>query len=162
MKDIDNFIMPGITHWQSPDFFAYFPANNSPASVLAEMITSTLGVQAMIWETSPAAAELEEKMMNWLKQMTGLPEEMEGVIQDSASTATLAAILSARERATGFVVNEEGCSAASKLRVYCSDQTHSSVEKAVKIAGIGRRNLVKVQSRPDFSFDPAALKKAIQ
>ncbi|MGE5420801.1 MAG: pyridoxal phosphate-dependent decarboxylase family protein [Chloroflexota bacterium] len=162
MKDLDDIIMPGISHWQSPGFFAYFPANNSPASVLAEMITSTLGVQAMIWETSPAAAELEEKMMNWLKQMIGLPEEMEGVIQDSASTATLAAILTARERATGFSINEEGCAAAPRLRVYCSDQTHSSVDKAVKIAGIGRKNLVKVQSRQDFSFDPEGLKKAIQ
>lgn len=161
MEDLDKIIMPGITHWQSPNFFAYFPANNSPASVLAEMIMSTLGVQAMIWETSPAAAELEEKMMNWLKQMIGLPADFEGVIQDSASTATLAAILTARERASGFRINDEGSAAAPNLRIYCSDQTHSSVEKAVKIAGIGKKNLVRVQSLPDFSFDPVALKNAI-
>ncbi len=93
MKDFDEIIMPGITHWQNPNFFAYFPANTSPASILAEMIIATLGAQCMIWETSPAAAELEEKMMNWLRDMIGLPAEFEGVIQDSASTATLAAIL---------------------------------------------------------------------
>ncbi|HEX2967984.1 MAG TPA: pyridoxal-dependent decarboxylase [Bacteroidales bacterium] len=162
MKDFDSIIMPGITHWQSPNFFAYFPANNSPASVLAEMLISTLGVQGMIWETSPAATELEEKMMDWLKQMTGLPEEFEGVIQDSASTATLAAILTAREKIAGFMINEEGSvTNGQNLRVYCSDQTHSSVEKAVKIAGIGRKNLVKVLSRADLSFDPRGLKNAI-
>jgi aromatic-L-amino-acid decarboxylase len=162
MKDLDKIIMPGISHWQSPNFFAYFPANASPASVLAEMITATLGAQCMVWETSPAAAELEEKMMSWLRQMIGLPEEFEGVIQDSASTATLAAILTARERATGFRSNEEGCPGAGQLRVYCSDQTHSSVDKAVKIAGIGRKNLVKIPSNEDYSFDPVKLKKAIE
>ena len=90
MRDFDEIIMPGITHWQNPSFFAYFPANISPASILAEMITSTLGAQCMIWETSPAAAELEEKMMIWLRELIGLPSQFEGVIQDSASTATLA------------------------------------------------------------------------
>ena len=98
MKDLDEIIMPGITHWQNPNFFAYFPANTSPPSILAEMIISTLGAQCMIWETSPAAAELEEKMMIWLRDMIGLPSGFEGVIQDSASTATLAAILTAREK----------------------------------------------------------------
>ena len=98
MRDLDEIIMPGITHWQSPDFFAYFPANSSPPSVLAEMITATIGAQCMNWETSPAAAELEEKMMTWLREMTGLPSTFEGVIQDSASSATLAAIITAREK----------------------------------------------------------------
>lgn len=162
MKDVDEIIMPGITHWQSPNFFAYFPANTSPASVLGEMITATLGAQCMIWETSPAAAELEEKMMNWLKKMTGLPAEFEGVIQDSASTATLAAILTAREKATGFSFNDEGTAINPKLRVYCSEQTHSSVDKAVKIAGIGRKNLVKIPVREDYSLDPGKLREAIK
>jgi aromatic-L-amino-acid/L-tryptophan decarboxylase len=160
MRDFNEIIMPGITHWQNPNFFAYFPANNSPASVLAEMLTATLGVQCMIWETSPAAAELEEKMMNWLRDMTGLPSGFEGVIQDSASTATLAAILTARERSTGFSGNIEGIKPGI-LRVYCSEQTHSSVEKAVKISGIGKRNLVKIPVRSDFSMDPAKLEEAI-
>ena len=104
MRDFNEIIMPGITHWQSPNFFAYFPANTSPASILAEMLIATLGSQCMIWETSPAAAELEEKMMIWLRDMIGLPSEFEGVIQDSASTATLAAILTAREKVTNFSV----------------------------------------------------------
>ncbi len=161
IKDLDNIIMPGITHWQSPNFFSYFPANVSPPSVLAEMVIATLGAQCMIWETSPAATELEEKMMIWLRDMIGLPKEFEGVIQDSASTATLAAILTAREKISGFSINNDGAEGAGTLRVYCSGQTHSSVEKAVKISGIGKRNLVKIPVKEDFSIDPANLKEAI-
>jgi len=161
LKDINEVIMPGITHWQNPNFFAYFPANVSPPSVLAEMVIATLGAQCMIWETSPAAAELEEKMMIWLRDMIGLPVEFEGVIQDSASTATLAAILTAREKSTAFAINNHGAENSGILRVYCSGQTHSSVEKAVKIAGIGKRNLVKIPVKEDFSMDPANLREAI-
>ncbi len=161
MKDFNEIIMPGITHWQNPNFFAYFPANTSPPSVLAEMMISTLGTQCMIWETSPAAAELEEKMMIWLREMIKLPGEFEGVIQDSASTATLAAILTAREKKSGFSVNRDGAENSGTLRIYCSEQTHSSVEKAVKIAGIGKRNLVKVPVRDDFSMNPEKLESAI-
>lgn len=161
LRDIDNIIMPGITHWQSPNFFAYFPANVSPPSILAEMLIATLGAQCMIWETSPAAAELEEKMMIWLRDMIGLPPEFEGVIQDTASTATLAAILTAREKKTNFSINNEGAGNAGTLKVYCSEQTHSSIEKAVKICGIGRKNLIKIPVRDDFSMDPEKLKNAI-
>lgn len=161
-SDFINIIMPGITHWQSPNFYAYFPANTSPPSILAEMLVSTLAVQCMIWETSPAATELEQKMMNWLRDMTGLPAYFEGVIQDTASTSTLAAILAARERTTGFKTNEQGFYDLKKLRVYCSDQAHSSVDKAVKISGIGIRNLVKVGTRADFSLDPGKLLEAIE
>ncbi len=161
MKDLDEVIMPGITHWQNPNFFAYFPANTSPPSVLAEMIMSTLGAQCMIWETSPAAAELEEKMMVWLRKMIQLPDEFEGVIQDSASTATLSAILTAREKKTSFSFNTSGAAGNGILRVYCSEQTHSSVEKAVKISGIGRKNLVKVPVREDFSMDTEKLRESI-
>jgi len=142
-KDFEDIIMPGITHWQSPNFFAYFPANSSFPSVLAEMLTATLGAQCMKWETSPAAAELEEQVMNWLKQMIGIPENFEGVIQDTASTATLTAIISAREKYSGNKINENGFE-NNNLRVYCSAETHSSIEKAVKIAGIGKNNLVKI------------------
>ncbi len=161
MSDLEEIIMPGITHWQSPNFFAYFPANSSPPSILAEMITATLASQCMIWETSPAAAELEEKMMIWLREMTGLPESFEGVIQDTASTATLAAILTAREKITGFKINDLGAASAGTLRVYCSEQTHSSVEKAVKICGIGRNNLVKIPVKEDYSLDPEILEDKI-
>ncbi|HOS72187.1 MAG TPA: pyridoxal-dependent decarboxylase [Bacteroidales bacterium] len=160
-KDFDEIIMPGMTHWQSPNFFAYFPANSSPPSVLAEMLTATLGAQCMIWDTSPAAAELEEKMMIWLRDLTGLPDDFEGVIQDSASTATLAAIITAREKSSGFLVNEQGFPGSPVLRVYCSGQAHSSIEKAVKICGIGKANLVKIPVRKDFSMDPVLLEKAV-
>jgi aromatic-L-amino-acid/L-tryptophan decarboxylase len=162
MQDFNHLIMPGITHWQSPNFFAYFPANSSYPSVLAEMLTATLGTQCMIWETSPAAAELEERMMNWLKAMTGLPAEWQGVIQDTASTATLAAILSARERLTDFHGNQEGPAALAGLRIYCSSETHSSVDKAVKIAGLGHSNLVKISVDENFQMDIMALRQAIE
>jgi len=161
MKDFEEIIMPGITHWQSPNFFAYFPANTSPPSVLAEMLISTLAAQCMIWETSPAAAELEEKMMIWLRDLIGLPADFEGVIQDSASTATLAAIITAREKITNFTVNDEGFKNAGTLRVYCSQQTHSSVEKAVRIAGIGKTNLVKIPVGEDYSMIAEELMKAV-
>jgi len=162
MHDLDEIIMPGITHWQSPNFFAYFPANSSPPSVLAEMLTSALGAQCMIWETSPAAAELEEKMMEWLRVMTGLPAEFEGVIQDSASSATLAALITAREKATKFRSNSEGLKDEGRLRIYASTQAHSSVEKGAGVAGFGRKNLVRVAIRSDYSIDPEALEKAIE
>jgi aromatic-L-amino-acid decarboxylase len=161
MRDFDDILMPGITHWQSPNFFAYFPANTSPPSILAEMLAATLGTQCMIWETSPAAAELEEKMMVWLRDLIGLPSEFEGVIQDTASTATLAAIITAREKISDYSINNEGAEHAGTLKVYCSEQTHSSVEKAVKICGIGRKNLVKISVKEDFSMDPVKLKTAI-
>lgn len=160
--DFMNIILPGMTHWQSPNFFAYFPANSSYPSVLAEMLTATLGAQCMKWETSPAAAELEEKMMNWLKSMTGLPKHFQGVIQDSASTATLVAILTAREKYSEFQVNEKGMKWFDSFRVYCSTETHSSIEKAVKIAGIGSNNLVKVGVDSQFRLDPRLLKQLIE
>jgi len=160
--DFMNIILPGMTHWQSPNFFAYFPANSSYPSVLAEMLTTTLGAQCMKWETSPAAAELEEKMMNWLKSMTGLPKHIQGVIQDSASTATLVAILTAREKHSEFQVNEKGMKWFDSYRVYCSTETHSSIEKAVKIAGIGSQNLVKVGVDDQFRLDPRLLKDSIE
>jgi aromatic-L-amino-acid decarboxylase len=154
--------MPGITHWQSPNFFAYFPANTSPPSILAEMIISTISAQCMIWETSPAATELEEKMMIWLRDLIQLPSEFEGVIQDTASTSTLAAILTAREKTTGFHINNEGAENVGTIRIYCSDQAHSSVEKAVKISGIGRKNLVKIPVKNDFSMDALKLREAVE
>ncbi len=160
-NDFEQLIMPGITHWQNPSFFAYFPANTSFPSILAEMLSSALGAQCMKWETSPAATELEEAVMNWLKKMTGIPGDFEGVIQDTASTATLCAILSARERATGFRCNHEGMKDTASMRIYCSEEAHSSVEKAVKIAGIGRNNLVKIGLDEKYRMQPAMLEEAI-
>ncbi|WP_421877752.1 pyridoxal phosphate-dependent decarboxylase family protein [Marinoscillum sp.] len=143
MSDLDDKIMPGITHWQHPHFHAYFPANNSYPSIIAEIITAGIGAQCMVWETSPAAAELEERMMEWLKEIMALPRHWHGVIQDTASTASLVAILTAREKVTDFNINEQGFT-TKKLRVYCSEETHSSVEKGAKIAGIGRSNVIKI------------------
>jgi aromatic-L-amino-acid/L-tryptophan decarboxylase len=161
-SDFERLIMPGMTHWQNPSFFAYFPANSSFPSVLAEMLSSALGAQCMKWETSPAATELEEVVMNWLKKMTGLPSNFEGVIQDTASTATLCAILSAREKSTGFRINDNGFSNYSSMRVYCSSEAHSSIEKAVKIAGIGKNNLVKIGLDEGYRMNPVLLEDAIR
>ena len=161
MSDFERIIMPGITHWQSPNFFAYFPANGSYPSILAEMLTASLGAQCMVWDTSPAAAELEELVMNWLKTMTGLPDDWHGVIQDTASTSTLVSILCAREKYANYSINETGFKDTNKLRVYCSAEAHSSVEKAVKIAGIGRKNLVKIATDIQYRMNSVLLRKAI-
>jgi len=161
MNDFEKIIMPGMTHWQSPNFYGYFPANSSFPSILAEMLTASLGAQCMVWDTSPAAAELEEAMINWLKSMTGLPSNWHGVIQDTASTSTLAAILSAREKITSLAINENGFTGNEKLRVYCSTETHSSVDKAVKIAGIGKNNLVKIATDVNYRMDVQLLRDAI-
>ncbi|HIC85038.1 MAG TPA: aspartate aminotransferase family protein [Desulfobacterales bacterium] len=160
-EDFKEIIVPGMTHWQHPCWFAYFPANNSPPSVLAELLTAGLGAQCMIWQTSPAAAELEEVVMGWLRKMLGLPEGMEGCIHDTASTATLCALLCAREKATGFECNEKGLK-APLLRVYASEEAHSSIEKDVKIAGFGRQNLRYIPTDQEFSMIPIELEKAIK
>ena len=159
--DFRQRVLPGITHWQHPSFFAYFPANSSPPSLLAEMLTATLGAQCMLWQTSPAATEMETRVLDWLRQMTGLPEGFTGVIQDSASSAILCAILTARERATGWRVNEEGLGAVERLSVYCSTETHSATEKDAKVAGIGRRNVRKIAVDERFAMRPEALEAAI-
>ena len=159
-EDFREIILPGVTHWQSPNFFAYFPANSSYPSVLGEMVTAALAAQCMKWETSPAATELEERMMNWLKHLIGLPDFFEGVIQDSASSSTLAAIIAARERITDFNVNSKGFE-ENKLRIYGSLETHSSVDKAVKIAGIGHQNLIKIEVDQAFRMKPDQLEQAI-
>ncbi|MFO8234010.1 MAG: pyridoxal-dependent decarboxylase [Bacteroidales bacterium] len=162
MKDLDNIIMPGITHWQSPKFFAYFPANSSLPSLFAEMITAALGVQGMKWETSPAATELEEQIMNWLKRGIKLPEYFYGVIQDSASTAAVVSFLTAREKATNFDINEKGFYDHDKFRVYASTETHSSIERAVKVVGFGKENLVKVPVDNENKMDTGKLEEAIR
>jgi len=159
-NDFRALIMPGISHWQHPSWFAYFPANNSPASVLAEMLTSGLGSQCMSWQTSPAATELEERVMDWLRQMIGLPPEFTGVIQDTASTASLCALLSAREQVSGYSANQQGMY-EPPLMVYTSTEAHSSIEKGVKIAGFGKENLRLIQTREDFSMCPESLSQAI-
>ena len=165
LEDVDRILLPGITHWQSPNFFAYFPSNNSGPSILGELLSAGLGVQGMLWETSPACTELETHVLDWLVGMLGLPEKFRsdsdggGVSQDTASSATLCALLAGRERATDFRANETG--ADGKLTAYASTQAHSSVEKAVKIAGIGRENLRLIEVDEKFAMRPDALAKAI-
>jgi aromatic-L-amino-acid/L-tryptophan decarboxylase len=159
--DFKQIILPGMTHWQSPNFFAYFPANNSPASILAEMLTAAMGAQCMSWVTSPAATELEERMMDWLREMTGLPGEFTGVIQDTATTATLCSILTAREVRSGFAVNQMGFPPALRFTAYASEEAHSSIEKGIKIAGLGRESLRKIEVDRNFAMVPTALEQAI-
>ncbi len=159
LADLNEHILPGITHWQHPNFHAYFPANASVESMMAENIVSAIGSQCMLWETSPVAAEMEQRMMEWLRDAIGLPKEMEGVIQDTASTATLVAILCAREKATNFKSKTDGVPPG--LRVYASKDTHSSIDKAVAIAGIGTKNMVHIPVDENRAMDVIALQKAI-
>jgi aromatic-L-amino-acid decarboxylase len=156
LADLDRVILPGITHWQSPNFYAYFPANASGPGILGDLLSSGLGVQGMLWSTSPACTELETHVLDWLVPMLGLPEKFlstgpgGGVIQDTASSASLCALLAARERATQFASNHRGCD--GRLVAYCSTQTHSSVEKAIKIAGMGSDNLRAIPVDENFAM----------
>ncbi|WP_370228639.1 aspartate aminotransferase family protein [Cognatishimia sp.] len=161
--DFERIVMPGITHWQHPRFFAYFSSNAAPPSMLAEMLVTTIAAQCMLWQTSPAATEMEGVMVDWLRQAMGLPEGMTGVIQDSASSATLSAVLTMRERATGYTGNREGLASKGNLRIYCSDQVHSSIDRACWVAGIGQDNLVKLPTQgARYSIDADALRAAIK
>ena len=160
-RDFESLIVPGMTHWQHPRFFAYFPANTSPPSILAETAAAALGAQCMSWETSPAATELEIRVLEWLRTALGLPASFTGSIQDTASTATLTAMVVARERATEEVGTESGLSGGPPLSAYCSVEAHSSVDKAIAIAGIGRTNLRKIPVDESFAMRPEALDAAI-
>jgi len=161
LADVDRVLLPGLTHWQSPNFFAFFPANTSGPSILGDLLAAGLGVQGMLWATSPACTELETHVLDWLVEMLGLPPRFRsdrpggGVIQDTASSAVLCALLAARERATGFAANEHGCD--GRLVAYASTQAHSSVEKAVRIAGLGRAQLRLVEVDHQFAMRPEAL-----
>jgi aromatic-L-amino-acid decarboxylase len=161
LEDFRRIILPGMTHWQHPSFFAYFNANASPPSILAEMLTATLGAQCMSWATSPAATELEERMMQWFASMVGFPPAFAGVIQDTASTSTLCSILTAREVATGHSINRRGFSSGERLTAYCSSEAHSSIEKGLKIAGFGSEQLRKIPVDERFALVPEALERAI-
>lgn len=167
MADLDQVIMPGITHWQSPNFFAYFPANTSGPSILGELLCAGLGVQGMLWATSPACTELESQVLDWLVDMLGLRPEFKstseggGVIQDSASSAVLCALLAARERTTMGESNRRGVT-DRKLIAYASTQTHSSLEKAVRIAGIGSEQLRLIEVDETYAMRADGLAEAIE
>ena len=164
--DIENIILPGITHWQSPNFYAYFPTSTSGPAILGDLLSTGLGIQGMLWSTSPACTELETHVLDWLVPMLGLPDKFlssntgGGVIQDAASSASLCAVLAARERATQYASNRRGCD--GKLVAYASTQTHSSVEKAVKIAGLGSDNLRAIEVDKNFAMRPDALARQIE
>ena len=166
LQDINKVILPGVTHWQSPNFFAYFPANASGPSILGDLLSSALGVQGMLWATSPACTELESHVLDWLVTMLGLPRTFRstssggGVIQDTASSASLCAMLAARERATDYRSNRRGCD--GKLVAYTSNQAHSSIEKAAMVAGIGIDNLRLLEVDEHFAMRPEALAHQIQ
>jgi aromatic-L-amino-acid/L-tryptophan decarboxylase len=163
IQDVERDILPGITHWNHPSFFAYFPSNTELASVLADLLTAGLGTQGMSWQTSPAATELEEVVMDWLRQMLDLPASFTGVIQDTASTATLAALLCARERSSNFSQNARGLHGVdASLIVYASDQAHSSIEKAALLAGFGKENLRYIKTNDEHALDIQALREAIE
>ena len=161
MSDVDRIILPGITHWQSPNFFAYFPSNASGPSIFGEMLSAGLGVQGMLWATSPACTELESHVLDWLADMLHLPNFFKscsqggGVIQDTASSATLCAVLAARERASSFKTNIEGIK--QNLVAYTSSHSHSSVTKAIKIAGIGTENLRLIDVDETFAMKASSL-----
>ena len=166
MRDINEKIMPGITHWQSPNFFAFFPSNTSFPAILGDLISSGLGVQGMIWATSPAATELETRVLDWLAEMMGMPEKFKstsaggGVIQDTASTSALTAVIAARERVTNFEANKKGV--RQNIVAYISTQTHSSLEKAIKMAGIGKENLRIIDVDETFAMRTDLLGEQIQ
>ncbi len=165
-KDLEQIILPGVTHWQSPNFFAFFPSNSSGPAVLGELLSAGLGVQGMLWATSPACTELETHLLDWIADLIALPEKFKssssggGVIHDSASSAALTAFLAARERATGYQSNENGLS--QPLIAYTSTQAHSSIEKGAKIAGYGRKHLRLIGVDETFAMRPELLESAIQ
>lgn len=161
MDDFENIIPDGMTHWQHPRFFAYFQSNSAPASMIAEQLATTLAAQCMLWQTSPAATELETCMIDWLRQSVGLSDSFKGVLQDTASSATLSAILTMRERALDWQGNVKGLSGQPQIRIYASTRTHSSIDKAMWIAGLGQENLVKIPTDENFALKEDELQKAI-
>jgi aromatic-L-amino-acid decarboxylase len=161
-EDFKNIVPDAMTHWQHPKFFAYFPANASPASIFAESLSNSMGAQAMLWQTSPAATEMETVVIDWLRQALGLKEGFKGTIQDTATTATFCAVLTMREKALGFSGLKDGLYGSQKLRIYASDNAHSSIEKAVRLSGIGENNLCKIELDKNLSINCAKLELKIK
>lgn len=159
--DFERLVPDAMTHWQHPRFFAYFPANAAPASMLASQLANAIAAQGMLWQTAPAATEVEQAMVGWLRGAVGLPDHFSGTLHDSATTATLSAVLTMRERALDWAGLQQGLSGAPRLRLYASAETHSSVDKAARIAGIGQENLVKIPTDSTLSMKPGALAGAI-
>jgi aromatic-L-amino-acid/L-tryptophan decarboxylase len=162
-RDFERLVVPGVTHWNHPGFFAYFAISGSAPGILGELLSAALNVNAMLWRTSPAATELEEVVLDWLRQLLGLPPAFRGVIYDTASVSSLCALAAARE-AAGLDARERGLAGRAnlpRLRVYTSEHTHSSIEKAAIILGIGQAGVRKVPVDAEFRLDPAALAGAV-
>nr|WP_306466649.1 DOPA decarboxylase [Pseudomonas sp. HD6421] len=163
LSDVDRLLMPGLSHWQHPDFYGYFPSNGTLSSVLGDFLSTGLGVLGLSWQSSPALSELEETTLDWLRQLLGLSAQWSGVIQDTASTSTLVALISARERATDYALVRGGLQAETRpLVVYVSAHAHSSVDKAALLAGFGRDNIRLIATDDAFAMDPQALRAAIE
>lgn len=163
LADLDRLIVPGVTHWNHPGFFAYFAISGSAPGILGEMLSAAFNVNAMLWRTSPSATELEEVTLEWLRQMIGLPESFGGVIYDTASISTLCAIAAAREAVPGLRVREDGLGVtAARLRMYASEHVHSSVDKSAITLGIGQAGLRKIASDAEYRMDANALAAAIE
>lgn len=161
LADFERTILPGITHWNHPAFFAYFAITGSGPGILGELLAAALNVNGMLWKTSPAATELEEVVLDWLRQMLGLPGEFMGIIMDTASVASLCAIAAAREAVADHRFREEGMAGGPRLRMYTSEQAHSSIEKAGIVLGLGRAGVRKIPVDAEFRMDVDALRRAI-
>jgi aromatic-L-amino-acid decarboxylase len=176
LADVDRFILPGVTHWNHPSFFAYFSVSGSGPGILGEMLSAAFNVNAMLWRTSPAATELEEVTLDWLRQMIGLPDNFSGVIYDTASISTLCAIAAAREAVAGIDTREkglayfagdeengraQGISAPPRLRLYANEHAHSSVDKAAITLGLGLESVRKIGTDSEFRMDVQSLERAI-
>ena len=164
LADVDRLIVPALTHWSHPSFFAYFATSTSAPGIFAEMLSAAFDVKALLWRAAPAAQELEEVALSWLRQMTGLPADFAGIIYDTASVSTLHAIAAARE-SLDLNIREEGMSGRADLpllRVYCSEQAHSSVDKCVLTLGLGQRSLRKIPADAEFRMDARALARAVE
>src|SRR3954466_239389 len=162
MRDLDTIIVPGLSHWQSPRFFGYFPCNGSLASVLGDYVSTGLGVLGLAWQSSPALTEVEEVTTDWLRSMLGLSDAWSGVIQDTASTSTLIALICARESTTRYALGRGGLQAeAQPLTIYTSAHSHSSVDKAALLAGFGRQNIRVVPHDADYAMRADALAEAV-
>ncbi|WP_317847392.1 DOPA decarboxylase [Pseudomonas sp. HTZ2] len=163
LADVDKLLMPGLSHWQHPNFYGYFPSNGTLSSVLGDFLSTGLGVLGLSWQSSPALSELEETTLDWLRQLLGLSAQWSGVIQDTASTSTLVALICARERATDYALVRGGLQAQAKpLVVYVSAHAHSSVDKAALLAGFGRQNIRLIPTDEHFAMRPEALQAAIE
>lgn len=164
LRDLDDLILPAITHWNHPNFHGLFSTSTSSVGVIGEMLTAAFDQKAMLWRTSPASTELEEVTLEWLRDLLGLPKELTGIIYDTASVSTMHAIAAARER-LDLRIREDGMTGRTDiplLKVYCSDQTHSSIEKSLIALGLGQKSMVSIKTDEEFAVDPLELVAAVE